>query len=58
MPVIAGQCCTAEVAGRGLNREYSLYSGNNDSYLEFLIKEIEPGRVSTALKACRVGESG
>ena len=53
---LAGQCCTLGVAGRDLNREYSLYSGTDDPYFEFLVKEVEGGQVSTALKNCRVGD--
>lgn len=56
MPAIAGQCATVGVLGSGINREYSLYSGNDDPYFEFLIKEIEGGQVSGALKTCVPGD--
>jgi len=56
VPAKAGQCCTVGVAGSGLNREYSLYSGSRDPYFEFLIKEVEGGRVSGSLKECRPGD--
>jgi ferredoxin-NADP reductase len=46
----AGQCFNVGVAGTGINREYSLYSGINSAYVEFLIKEIKGGIVSPALK--------
>ena len=44
LPGVAGQCATLGVAGSGLNREYSLCSGDNDSFSEFLIKEVEGGQ--------------
>jgi ferredoxin/flavodoxin---NADP+ reductase len=56
LPAIAGQCATVGAAGSGLNREYSLYSGDNDPYFEFLIKEVEDGRVSGELKQCKPGD--
>ncbi len=53
LPGVAGQCATLGVAGSGLNREYSLYSGDNHPFFEFLIKEVEGGQVSCGLKKCR-----
>lgn len=38
-------------------REYSIYSGSNDSFLEVLIKEVEEGDVSVILKKTRVGQA-
>jgi ferredoxin/flavodoxin---NADP+ reductase len=37
-------------------REYSIYSGNNEEYLEVLIKEIDEGLVSRQLKNIREGD--
>ncbi len=37
-------------------REYSVYSGENDPYLEFLIREVESGSVSKALGALSPGD--
>ncbi|MCF8302036.1 MAG: hypothetical protein K9I94_02075 [Bacteroidales bacterium] len=37
-------------------REYSIYSGTEDDYLEVLIKEVVPGNVSRKLKRLEVGE--
>ncbi|MCX7848319.1 MAG: hypothetical protein N2595_09865 [bacterium] len=39
----AGQCVTLGLHGSGINREYSLYSGEQDDYFEFLIREVEGG---------------
>ena len=45
-----GQCFNLGLKGSGVNREYSIYSGTSDPYLEFLIKEVKGGTVSTALR--------
>lgn len=37
-------------------REYSIYSGSDDDYLEVLVREIPDGLVSGALKRCRPGD--
>ena len=47
---------TLGLAGSGINREYSIYSGANDPYLEFLVK-IHPGSDSAeALGAAKPGD--
>jgi len=55
VPARAGQCATVGVAGAGVNREYSLYSGDHEPYFDFLIKEV--GQVSGALRRCRAGDA-
>jgi ferredoxin-NADP reductase len=52
----AGQCFNLGIKNSGVNREYSIYSGENDSYLEFLIKEIKGGAVSPFIRQSLVGE--
>ncbi len=37
-------------------REYSIFSGENDKYLEVLIKEVEDGSVSKHLKNLKLGD--
>ncbi len=37
-------------------REYSIYSGAGDDFLEVLVREIEGGLVSRALKRCEPGD--
>ena len=37
-------------------REYSVYSGENDDYLEILVREIPEGSVSKHLKQCKPGD--
>jgi ferredoxin/flavodoxin---NADP+ reductase len=51
-----GQCFNLGLKNSGINREYSIYSGVNDSYLDFLIKEIKKGSVSTSLRQVKPGE--
>jgi ferredoxin-NADP reductase len=53
----AGQCFSVGPKGLGVNREYSMYSGAEDPYLDFLIRRIEHGVVSTALQNVRVGDA-
>ena len=51
----AGQCFNLGIKGSGVNREYSIYSGENDPYLEFLIKEVRDGTVSPSLRKVKNG---
>jgi len=51
-----GQCFNLGLKGSGVNREYSIYSGADAPYLEFLIKEVQGGTVSPALKKVKPGE--
>jgi len=37
-------------------REYSIYSGVDDKYLEVLIKEVSDGKISKQLKNIKIGE--
>ena len=39
-----------------INREYSIYSAANSNYLDFLIRAVEGGRVSTALQQIEPGD--
>ena len=52
----AGQCFSVGPKGLGVNREYSMYSGAEDPYLDFLIRRVERGVVSAALRNVRVGD--
>lgn len=38
-------------------REYSVYSGENDDYIEVLVREVEGGKVSSKLKKLKAGQS-
>lgn len=52
-----GQYVTVGVAGDVDSREYSVYSGVEDPYLEMLIKEVAGGEVSRRLRLLPVGSS-
>lgn len=54
---IPGQCVNIGLAKTGINREYSSYSDVNDSKkMEFLIRAVEGGAVSSALQKMKKGE--
>lgn len=55
-PVRAGQCYSLGTENLAINREYSIYSGVNENYLEFLIREVEGGIVSPALAQLKQGD--
>lgn len=52
----AGQHVTVGVAGNHQTREYSIYSTESDPFLEILVREVEAGSVSKALRKCRPGD--
>lgn len=45
----AGQCFSVGTNELGINREYSIYSGANEDYLEFLIREVDEGVLTPTL---------
>lgn len=51
----AGQCFNVGSGNIGVNREYSMYSGAEDPYIDFLIREVEGGMVSPLLGKLKVG---
>ena len=53
----AGQCFSIAPVGLGINREYSIYSGEKDDYLEFIIKVVEDGIVTPNFKSIKAGDS-
>jgi ferredoxin/flavodoxin---NADP+ reductase len=52
----SGQHILLGKAGSIHNREYSIYSGENDNFFEILIKEVDDGLVSKQLKAVKPGD--
>lgn len=52
----AGQRVIIGPAGDIDQREYSIYSGENDEFLEILVREVPDGNVSVKLKNCKPGE--
>jgi len=53
----SGQHILLGKAGSIHNREYSVYSGDNEDFIEVLVKEVEDGLVSKQLKKSKIGES-
>ncbi|XOJ84582.1 FAD-binding oxidoreductase [Methylophilaceae bacterium Uisw_099_01] len=54
--IISGQCFNIGLPGLQINREYSIYSAANSKYLDFLIRAVEGGRVSSALQKIKPGD--
>lgn len=52
----AGQHIIVGLKGELDQREYSIYSGEKDNYLEILVREVIQGNVSPKLKNCKPGE--
>jgi len=50
-----GQFVILKIPGSLEKREYSVYSGENDDFLEVLVREIEGGKVSGRLKKLKPG---
>lgn len=51
-----GQYVLVGVRGKGELREFTIYSSPREAYLEILVKEVEGGLVSRALRRCRPGD--
>ena len=54
--ILPGQCFNLGVANAGVNREYSIYSGVNENFLEFLIRKVPNGVVSMELSHMKIGD--
>jgi len=52
----AGQHVILGLAGTNNDREYSVYSSEQDDYFEVLIKEVKEGDISKKLKKVRIGD--
>jgi ferredoxin--NADP+ reductase len=52
----SGQHIIVGLKGELNQREYSIYSGENDDYLEILVREVPDGNVSIQLKQCKPGD--
>jgi ferredoxin-NADP reductase len=53
--VRAGQCFSVGIPELAINREYSIFSAAQDPMLEFLIREVPGGSVSTGLRKVAAG---
>jgi ferredoxin--NADP+ reductase/benzoate/toluate 1,2-dioxygenase reductase subunit len=52
----AGQHIIVGLEGELNQREYSVYSGEKDDYLEILVREVFNGNLSVQLKQCKPGQ--
>ena len=52
----AGQHLSLSIAGDYQSREYSIYNGEEDPYLEVLVKEVEGGYFTPKLKYLKPGD--
>ncbi len=52
----SGQHIIVGLKGELDQREYSIYSGEADDYLEILVKEVKNGNISSKLKQCKEGD--
>jgi ferredoxin-NADP reductase len=55
--IYAGQCFNLGLPGMEINREYSMYSDANADYLDFLIRAVSGGYVSSRLQEALPGDS-
>lgn len=55
-PIKAGQCFNLGLSGIEINREYSMYSDANADYLDFLIRKVDGGLVSSRLQKVSPGD--
>src|SRR5262245_66637664 len=53
----AGQHVNLGVPQAGVNREYSVYSGEGEAFVDFLIREVDGGIVSRQLRSLRAAEA-
>jgi ferredoxin-NADP reductase len=52
----AGQHIIVGLKGEMDQREYSIYSSEEDDFLEILVKEVKDGNISSKLKHCNKGD--
>ena len=54
--IAAGQCFSVGTSDLAINREYSMYSAEGDPFVDFLIRVVDQGAVSTALSRLDEGD--
>jgi ferredoxin--NADP+ reductase/benzoate/toluate 1,2-dioxygenase reductase subunit len=52
----AGQHIIVGLRGDPDQREYSVYSGENDDFIEILVREVRQGKISPKLRECKPGD--
>ncbi len=56
MEFVAGQNLNLGISGDVEKRDYSIYNGEKDDFLEVLVKEVEDGLVSKQMKSLKPGD--
>jgi len=56
LEIKSGQCFNLGLPEIGINREYSMYSSEKSKYLDFLIRAVEDGIISSQLQRLQIGE--
>lgn len=54
---VPGQYLVLHIPGTPVAREYSIYSGSEDSFIELLIKEVPEGEMTALLRTTSVGRA-
>jgi len=54
--IISGQCFNVGIPDLGINREYSMYSSADSKYLDFLIRSVDGGLISSELQKLKPGD--
>lgn len=53
----SGQCFNIGLEDSGVNREYSMYSDATEKYIQFIIREVEDGIVSSQLRKLKPNQT-
>ena len=54
--LFAGQCFSLGIPGMGINREYSIYSGEKDNHVDFLIRILNDGVLTSKLNQLNIND--
>jgi ferredoxin/flavodoxin---NADP+ reductase len=54
--IISGQCFNVGIPELGINREYSMYSSADSKHLDFLIRSVDGGLISSELQKLKPGD--
>ncbi|MBN8218936.1 MAG: oxidoreductase [Spirochaetes bacterium] len=55
-PFKAGQNINMGIPGGGINREYTVYSGEHDDFIDILVRQVQGGSLTPRLAALKPGD--
>jgi ferredoxin-NADP reductase len=55
-PFKAGQNINMGIPGGGINREYTIYSGENDDFIDILVRQVQGGSLTPRLATLKAGD--